>query len=626
MLLLPDIEITATNLRSEETEMLNITLSMQKPFTLNGYIITDIIISEDRINIKIENGYLYNVNYTELHNLFLIQKNQFIINHGENACVFGRRDIYDWNTYTFAKYIREIMRQCDILNMSIDRHTINRYMNDIRNDLVAQGRTSNSYSVFTAPIAREGQNNNNLRYYTFANGNSISVTNPMVANVEFQREKEYIHSYNYKPTYVKHYMPDEDKDTLVLGAEIEVDEGGKSEIHAKKALGIMCGYNSKDEANEDKIYCMSDGSLRAGIEFATMPCSLEYHKNSMKYKEMFDYLVKNGYKAHDTTTCGLHIHADRKYLGKSELVQQLTISKILYILEKFNEEICVIARRRRTSTYSQFIGDGKDEKSVVELYGKYKNNSSKYVALNLKHSESIEFRCFKGTLKYETFILTLEFVKNIIDFAKAINIEEIELIKWEDLMNTFSDELKEYYNDRVQKENQKKEDRKTNIGNSHYVYNGLGYINTSALSSFDNPSFYRMITNNMNNNVVVTVERERDLLNEFNRTFLDSIDIDPSSLMDTPVEKSTEEKLKDKIKSLKKQIKNSNNFMEKKNLSKELNEVQKELKKEKKKNKLSKRNNNTNTTVSNTSPNRVVTNRLNNLRNRLDYLDSLIFG
>ena len=55
--------------------------------------------------------------------------------------------------------------------------------------------------------------------------------------------------------------------------------------------------------------------------------------------------------------------------------------------------------------------------------------------------------------------------------------------------------------------------------------------------------------------------------------------------------KTTEENLKDKIKSLKKKIKNSNNFMEKKNLEKELNEAQKELKKEKKRVKL---NNNTN--------------------------------
>ena len=200
---------------------------------------------------------------------------------------------------------------------------------------------------------------------------------------------------------------------------------------------------------------MHDGSLKKGIEFDTMPCSLEYHKNNMNYQRMFAYLDENGYKAHDTTTCGLHVHANRAYLGKTELVQQLTISKILYILEKFNDELCVIARR--DNSYSRFVGKGKDEKTIVELYGKYRNQD-KHVALNLKHIDTIEFRCFKGTLKYETYMLTLEFVKDIIDYAKSINIEEIELIQWSDLMNTFSDELQAYYNKRLEKEIKKKEE------------------------------------------------------------------------------------------------------------------------------------------------------------------------
>ena len=58
---------------------------------------------------------------------------------------------------------------------------------------------------------------------------------------------------------------------------------------------------------------------------------------------------------------------------------------------------------------------------------------------------------FKSTLKYETFILTLEFVKDIIDYAKSVDIEEIELAKWSDLMNCFSTELRKYYEFRYQK-------------------------------------------------------------------------------------------------------------------------------------------------------------------------------
>ena len=178
----------------------------------------------------------------------------------------------------------------------------------------------------------------------------------------------------------------------------------------------------------------------------------------MNYRDMFMYLDEIGYKGHDCNNAGLHIHSDRRYLGDTELKQHLVISKILYVLEKFNDEICMIARRG--NQYSKFVGNGKDEKSVIELYRKYKERG-KHVALNLGHKNTIEFRCFKSTLKYETFILTLEFVQKIIDFCKQINIEEIETVTWEDLMNTFSQELQDYYHERVEKQKNKQEETKT---------------------------------------------------------------------------------------------------------------------------------------------------------------------
>lgn len=264
------------------------------------------------------------------------------------------------------------------------------------------------------------------------------------------KSKTYIHQFNYVPKYIKHFMPGESEDTTpLLGAEIEV--GGNNNIPSdndknstvKKCIQIM---NGSDSDEENLIYSTHDSTVQ--IEFDTMPCSLEFHKNKMNYREMFEYLDKEGYKGHDCETAGLHIHANRSYLGKSRISQELVISKILYILEKFNDEICVIARR--DNDYSEFAGEKQNEDSIVELYGKYKAKG-KRAALNLQHKDTIEFRMFKSTLKYETFILTLEFVKDIIDYAKSVDIEEIELAKWSDLMNCFSSELRKYYEFRYQK-------------------------------------------------------------------------------------------------------------------------------------------------------------------------------
>lgn len=314
-----------------------------------------------------------------------------------------------------------------------------------------RGRRSEVTSTFEEELNINNINNfNRFIDNVRASSNSYEFERGYFRSFVSSRSKTYIHQFNYIPKYIKHFMPGESEDTtLLLGAEIEV--GGNNNISSdndknstvKKCIQIM---NGSDSDEENLIYSTHDSTVQ--IEFDTMPCSLEFHKNKMNYREMFEYLDKEGYKGHDCETAGLHIHANRSYLGKSRISQELVISKILYIIEKFNDEICVIARR--DNDYSEFAGEKQNEDSIVELYGKYKDKG-KRAALNLQHKDTIEFRMFKSTLKYETFILTLEFVKDIIDYAKSVDIEEIELAKWSDLMNCFSSELRKYYEFRYQK-------------------------------------------------------------------------------------------------------------------------------------------------------------------------------
>lgn len=487
MILLPDIRTR------------QYTLSIQEPFTLNGCLIVDIYtdsygyeipISTDTTmygRIRNEQGFCLNIRLDELNYFFTVKMDYFIHRYGSNACVEGRRDITDWNDYSFNRYINEIKEQCDRIRdaSQYSSNYSNNYLNCLKNDLIRQGR--DRFFVDNFSNFRDGFISN-YRDFLFSDHNPSWSSFTLNSTTTRTTQKKYIHDYNYKPEYIYHYMPDEDKDTtLLLGAEIEVAGNEKEpnrEDVVKKCIQIM---NGSEDDTENLIYSTSDSTVQ--IELDTMPCSLEFHKNKMNYKELFKYLDELGYKGHDCDKAGLHIHANRSYLGKSELIQQLTISKILYILEKFNDEICVIARRN--NSYSQFAGNKKDETSVVELYSKYKDKG-KHVALNLKHKDSIEFRCFKSTLKYETFILTLEFVKDIIDFAKYINIEEIETMKWQDLMDTFSDELKEYYNDRLEKENKKKEEtkkeKKVDNTSSNVMNWSTGTISASGLRA--NNIFY----------------------------------------------------------------------------------------------------------------------------------------
>jgi hypothetical protein len=447
MRLLPDIMVES------------VVLSMQPPYTINGKLIKKcsrtVMCCFNFMNNNTSEKKVLKITNIDSEN-FVIKEELLIdkFNRSLNSYIFQYNNLYeDYNgsvkeiPYSnYDEYISKIKEQCD----NCERYNCDNIHFDARILLNQNRITIADYESIT-----------NQSYYCssstrteFINARNIDFTREIT--FESKPQKKYIHQFNYTPVYIPHYMPYESENTaLLLGAEIEIagnkHEKNREEV-VKKCIQIM---NGSDSDEEDLIYSTHDGTVQ--IELDTMPCSLEFHKNKMNYKEMFRYLDSLGYKGHDCDCAGLHIHANRSYLGKTTLLQQLTISKILYIIEKFNDQICVIARRN--NDYSQFVGKGKLEDSVVELYGRYKS-IGKRVALNLAHRDTIEFRMFKSTLKPETLLLTFEFVKDIIDFAKSINIEKIECIQWEDIMSTFSIELRKYYNTRLNKKNKKENDQK----------------------------------------------------------------------------------------------------------------------------------------------------------------------
>lgn len=489
----------------------NAELSLQHPITLNGSIVSKITETEDTYIIRNLRSESQRYHKEVLRDIAQARLDDYVRNFG--TLYYDGFDSYRIAYDNFDAYIRYLIHYQIYALHSEER---NEFLLDCYNQLYIQNRiTGREWSQYQEYFRRrygltisrmiEETANRKHTYYPAEELSPIHFTSSSASSTRgqcIQREQhiqrglrqvttraddwctsrdileslytdrsnsnnsnyqEYIHSFNYIPQeYIKHYMNDEDPSfTLLLGVEIEV--GGNDKVtsvkdkseHVKKCIQIMNGSESTDE---NLIYSTRDSTVQ--IELDTMPCSLEYHKQKMNYKKLFKYLDEIGYKGHDCQTAGLHIHANRDYLGSSKLVQQLTISKILYILEKFNDEICVIARRN--CSYSPFVGKKQEEDSAVELYGKYKD-AGKHVALNLKHPDTIEFRMFKSTLKYEIFILTLEFVKSIIDFAKSINIEEIETITWENLMDHSSTVVKDYYKQRKQLEiaKERKSDKET---------------------------------------------------------------------------------------------------------------------------------------------------------------------
>ena len=565
MRLLPDLRVYTSRLYGYVFTPYMI--SLQDPYTIDNELIVNVWLDQNIIKIRtieLDNSYFIGHEYLfDIH--ILNQKIESIyrdVLSGSTYCDEHSRQVnIPFNFNMYFNYVKGQSLEC--------RNS--EYIRQCYQRLIAQRRIMPS---------RIGS----ARFYMSSANRSIGCSDIRgdlgMTSYEsnwnreiFERAfiKKYIHEYNYKPKYIHHKLDTEDS-PLLLGAEIEVaentneNEKDNRESVVKKCIQIM---NGSDTDDENLIYSTSDSTVQ--IELDTMPCSLEYHK-TLNYKQMFEYLDKQGYKGHDANSAGLHIHADRKYLGKTELMQQLTIAKILYILEKFNDQICVIARRN--NSYSEFVGNGKDESSIVDLYGKYKNKG-KRAALNLQHPETIEFRCFRSTLKYETFILTLEFVQDIIDYAKSINIEETEFIQWNDLMDTFSNELKLYYEKRLEKESKK---YKADANLSHNGMNANG-------SEYDADAFWSQTSQPWN--TVLNQEVADQILMEYNqsREEYNRMCAKPARTLSVELDNDNEtyqmskEALKKKIRDLKKRIRNCHFYIEKKKLNDELDKVQKSLKK-----------------------------------------------
>ncbi|MCI9976511.1 amidoligase family protein [Clostridioides difficile] len=246
-----------------------------------------------------------------------------------------------------------------------------------------------------------------------------------------------------------YYAPDEfnfnnianDTEKLYLGIELEIDKGGKNEENAKFIQNFL---------GEKNCYIVKDGSLEDGLEIVTHPCTLQYHKK-LAYKDLFKRLEEKGYKSHDTKTCGYHVHVNRDFFSTDLTIQDLCITKILYLIEKYWEYVKAIARRN-SNQYSQRLGI-KDNESMFELLIKAKGNNyrSKYNVVNLEHDETIEFRMFRGTLRYETFIATMEFIYNLVYICKDTSLENIQNVEFQDILNVCQSEyLLEYFNSRIE--------------------------------------------------------------------------------------------------------------------------------------------------------------------------------
>lgn len=250
-----------------------------------------------------------------------------------------------------------------------------------------------------------------------------------------RHSSDYIHNYSYKPNPVFH-----GRGTMFFGVELELDKGGEDDDKAEEILSCT---------DSDHLYIKHDGSLDDGMELVSHPMTLEYHKNSMPWQDIMETAVDLGYRSHQTSTCGLHVHVSRKAFGCDRSEQDEVISRILYIVERFWQEMLKFSRRTeyQIDRWAARYGIKDNPKQVMD--NAKKGDRGRYACINLCNYNTIEFRIFRGTLKYNTFIATLQMVEHICLTAMEMTDEEITSLSWPEFIEGIEhEELIQYLKER----------------------------------------------------------------------------------------------------------------------------------------------------------------------------------
>ncbi len=235
-------------------------------------------------------------------------------------------------------------------------------------------------------------------------------------------DDETIKPYDYKPEPIFY-----GSGSLYYGVELEIDRGGERNDYADAVL-------SAANVHDQHIYAKHDGSICDGFEIVSHPMTLDYHTDNMNWQEVMDMALSLGYRSHQTETCGLHIHVSRKAFDDDYDSKEEKIARVVHFVEMHWNELLKFSRRTEfhMSRWASRYGISTTAKDT------YKNakakHSDRYVAVNLENYATIEFRLFRGTLRYQTFLAALQLTDEICRLAIGLNDQELEGMSWSDFV------------------------------------------------------------------------------------------------------------------------------------------------------------------------------------------------
>lgn len=290
------------------------------------------------------------------------------------------------------------------------------------------------------PYCEECYHNNFCECYDC--GMTIRQDDAYISDDEYYCEDCYnnnidiIHSYHHRDLELEYKQVNSDDLNWYLGFELEVEKDRGSRFNNQQ----MARYIRQNYPELGLVF-ETDGSLSSGFEIISQPMTINYiYKHSEDFKGILKALQDNGFKSHDTSTCGLHIHVSRSILGEGTNATK-NLNKLILFTETFKDEIKRFSRRDNYG-YCKFTSDTRGLKNKTyykssEILKRLNDMGSRYQVVNTTNNNTIEIRVFRGTLKYETFMATLEFVYNMFKCITEVPTRKInfnKVIKYTDTL------------------------------------------------------------------------------------------------------------------------------------------------------------------------------------------------
>jgi hypothetical protein len=116
--------------------------------------------------------------------------------------------------------------------------------------------------------------------------------------------------------------------------------------------------------------------------------------------------IKRGLRSHEGGKCGFHVHVGRDYLTQGQIYRTQA-----FLNDVRNEALIRAIARRYSNGYCHY------KAHLAKFTATNKHENDRYEALNTTNVETVEFRIFRGSLRYESIMAALEFCNALLSFA-----------------------------------------------------------------------------------------------------------------------------------------------------------------------------------------------------------------